>query len=217
MNNIEQNIRFWDDHFSKYGLDYPNEQVVRFMAKFRNEYPSGTFLDWGCATGRHVILGSKFGYKVYAVDYVNRCIEITKKKVQENGLSENDIVYIVHDGLSIPEIQDNSINIILLWGVMMGLTLEQQRCLLKDVYRMLSDGGRAFIDFRTKNDSLNISNNSEKINTKLENAYVYTSELEEIRMMVKESGLIVEDVEKYEFTENNCSVLNSWWHIIVRK
>ena len=32
MNNIEQNIRFWDDHFSKYGLDYPNEQVVRFMA-----------------------------------------------------------------------------------------------------------------------------------------------------------------------------------------
>ena len=216
MNNIEQNKKFWDEHFSKINLDYPNEEVIRFMGRYSKDYPNGTFLDWGCATGRHVVLGCKFGYKVYAVDYVKRCIDITRDKVRQNGFDENKVTYYVNDGLDIPQIEDNSINVMLVWGVMMGLTSEQQRLILKNIYRMLSEGGRAFIDFRTENDSLNLKN-TEVVNKKLENSFSNTTTLDEVKALMQESGLLIENTEKYEFTENNGKVLNSWWHIVVRK
>ena len=78
-NYQENNKKFWDDHFSKVSLDYPNEEVIRFLARCKKLYTNGVMLDWGCATGRHTVLGCKFGYSVIAADYVKRCIRRYRK------------------------------------------------------------------------------------------------------------------------------------------
>ena len=48
MDYQESNKKFWEEHFSKVSLDYPNEEVIRFLAKYRKTYPGGTMVDWGC-------------------------------------------------------------------------------------------------------------------------------------------------------------------------
>lgn len=64
-------------------MDYPNEEVIRFLARCKKLYTNGGMLDWGCATGRHTILGCKFGYSIIVADYVKRCVDLTKVKVEK--------------------------------------------------------------------------------------------------------------------------------------
>ena len=40
-NYQENNKKFWDEHFSKVSLDYPNEEVIRFLARCKKLYTNG--------------------------------------------------------------------------------------------------------------------------------------------------------------------------------
>ena len=140
-------------------LDYPNEEVVRFLAICRKIYPNGVMLDWGCATGRHTVLGCKFGYSVIAADYVQRCVDITKNKVEKEcrDCAGKVISYIVNQDVDIEGIEDNTVDVIVALGVIFFNSKEQQQIMLNNMYRMLKKGGRIFVDFRTERDSVYIN------------------------------------------------------------
>lgn len=228
MSYVEQNKAFWDKHFANTSLDYPNEEVVRFLARCKHVYPNGKMLDWGCATGRHTILGCKFGFQVIAADYVERCVEITKAKVTSEGknLSGKVVDYIVNQNIDIEKISGEALDIILAWGITFYNTEEQQLEMVRNMYRMLKPGGRVFLDFRTQRDSIYLNRVKragtdgyikEDDSASLEGLYMEFFSLEDLKEMLVESGFIVENVELYEFTQENQKVHNSWWHVTLLK
>lgn len=227
MDYQENNKKFWDEHFSKVSLDYPNEEVIRFLARCRKIYPNGVMLDWGCATGCHTILGCKFGYSVIAADYVQRCVDITKNKVEKEckDYAGKVISYIVNQDVDIDGIEDNTVDVIVALGVIFLNSKEQQQIMLNNMYRMLKKGGRIFVDFRTERDSIYINQkkkSEEGFVVDYEDAsiagnYIDILPYEELEKMFEKSGLKVENVELYEFTEHNRTRQNSWWHVTLLK
>ena len=227
MDYQENNKKFWDEHFSKVSLDYPNEEVIRFLARCRKFYPNGVMLDWGCATGRHTVLGCKFGFSVIAVDYVPRCIELTKNKVEKEctGYSGNVASYIVNQDVDVEGVDDGTVDAIVALGVIFYNSKQQQQVMLNNMYRMLKKRGRAFVDFRTERDSVFL--NQKKIDengfvvdsadTSITGNYVDILPYEELERMFEKSGLKAENVELYEFTEHNRARQNSWWHVTLLK
>ena len=230
MEYIEKNKSIWEKHFENVRLDYPNEQVIRFLAKYKSIYKNGKMLDWGCATGRHTVLGCKFGYRVYAADYVENCVNMTKEKVEKEckeyiGKVEK---YIVNQDLDVEEIKDEELDIILIFGVMFYNNKVNQKQMLDNTYRMLKKGGRVFCDFRTQDDSIYINSKVGNqigddtfvlgTDTKSEEGLLLNiSSLEELESMFKSSGFVMENVEKFEFTQDNQNITNSWWHITLYK
>lgn len=228
MDYMEKNKDLWDQHFANTNLDYPNETVVRFLAKCKNWYPNGVLLDWGCATGRHTTVGCRFGFQVIAADYVEHCVEVTREKVKRNcnDMPGNVLQYVVNKGVDIEEVDAVSVDAIIAWGVLFYNTLDKQRDMINNMYRMLKSGGRAFCDFRTEYDSIcqqakeQIAEDTYIIppNSRLlEGACVTISKLDKLEAMLKSCGFEIEFIEKYEFTEDNQQHINSWWHVTLLK
>lgn len=224
------NKKGWEEHFQMINLDYPNESVVRFLAKCKRVFPGGNILDWGCGTGRHTILACKFGFNVYAVDYVNVCIEKTKKKYEEkkSKLTGKVEQYILNDDVNIEQIRNDTMDIIICFGVAFLNTPENEEQLLRNAYRMLKKGGLMFVDFRSEYDSIyndrnigeiiednifRISNNSTSLSGQLE-CILQKNDLID---MIKRVGFNIESMERYEFTQNNEAIINSWWHCTLVK
>ena len=227
MSYNDDNKKIWDEHFSKVSLNYPNEDVVRFLAGCRKYYPNGKMLDWGCATGRHTILGCKMGYQVIAADYVERCVDITRKKVEDNNFSDRMLNYIVNQDVDIEKVEDNSLDVVLAFGILFYNNRESQAKMLKNISRMLKKGGRAFVDFRTVNDDIYVNAKKDGLDmsdgivlgkeSHLAGQYICILPLEEIYKLIEDAGLKVEKTELCEFTENNRTRHNSWWHITIVK
>lgn len=218
MKNTESEKELWKQHFEHISLNYPNEAVVRFFAKLRKNRKDGEavrILDWGCATGRHTVLGCDMGLEVIAVDYVELCVEKTRKKVEEEcTASAGKVVdYIVNQHLDIEEIADESLNAILAWGVIFLNTKDDQLTMMKNMYRMLKPGGRVFCDFRTQKDSVFLSKDVEV----LSGISVELLSLDELKEMFGKAGFMVETIETCEFTENNQKRVNSYWHVTLLK
>ena len=228
MNYTDQNKQLWEKHFANTTLDYPNEEVIRFLAKCKRLYNNGIMLDWGCATGRHTVLGCKFGFQVIAADYVENCVNITRNKVEKEcrEMQGKVLDYIVNKDLDIEQLDDNSLDVILAWGCIFNNTIEQQQIMMNNMYRMLKNGGRVFCDFRTQRDSIyqskgkKIAEDTFLISseaTSLEGLCISIPSLENLKAMLQKSGFEIENIELYEFTQDNQSIRNSWWHVTLSK
>ena len=226
----DDNKKGWEEHFSTVNLDYPNEAVVRFMAKCKKIFPGGNVLDWGCGTGRHTILACSFGFNVYAADYVQVCIEKTQKKYAEkkNELAGRIEQYILNGDINIEQIENDTMDIIICLGVAFLNTPENEELLLKNEYRMLKKGGMIFVDFRSEYDSIyidrsigevigdnifRISDNSTSLPGQLE----CILQKKDLINMIEKVGFNIESMERYEFTQNNEAITNSWWHCTLIK
>lgn len=228
MDYVKGNKEFWDAHFANTSLDYPNEEVIRFLARCKRVYENGVMLDWGCATGRHTVLGCKFGFQVIAADYVERCVNLTREKVDKecNGYKGKVIDYIVNQDTDIEKVQDEMVDVILTWGVAFYNSAENQQLLLNNMYRMLKHGGRAFCDFRTEYDSIYLNQRNKESDegfvvesdiASVKGCYMNILPLERLKEMFAKSGFEVESIELNEFTEGNQTRKNSWWHVTLLK
>lgn len=228
MEYIEKNKKLWDEHFQHIMLDYPNEEVIRFLAKSRKCYENPVMLDWGCATGRHTILGCNLGYQVYACDYVEHCVEITREKykIQQDNLKGQLTECIVNQDLDVERIANNSLDVVLAWGILFYNTPENQQKMLNNAHRMLKTGGRIFCDFRTERDSMYHNDTVGKEVSK--DTFVLESKemtkgkdgmllsilpLEQIKEMFANAGFTIGNIELSEFTQDNQRIKNSWWQI----
>ena len=75
---MKKKINLWDERFKekKYFLKWPDEMVVRFLAK-NNGKRNQRVLDLGCGSGRHSELLIKQGYQVYGCDVSAAAIKMT--------------------------------------------------------------------------------------------------------------------------------------------
>ena len=83
--------KHWNKKYreKRFFLKWPDEMVVRFIAKYMNKSKDTRVLDLGCGSGRHSELLANNGYQIYGCDISKNSIEITKKRLKSLGLKGN--------------------------------------------------------------------------------------------------------------------------------
>lgn len=100
-------------------------------------------LDVGCGNGRHLIPCAKHCLKTVGLDVSKQLLEIVKKKVIKNNLSNVDLVH--SDAVNIP-INDNSIDAVLYIATLHNISERYRRInSLKEIKRILKQNGKAII------------------------------------------------------------------------
>lgn len=224
MDIIDENQRFWNKHYSSTDMTYPDEDVVRYLASCRRLYPGGRMLDWGCGSGRHTLAALRSGFSVTAIDYAPSCIKRARDKAEQAGLASSLTSSLIdtNDANEIKIIADESMDMVLAWGV---LFLNTPECIvqqLKTVHRVLVHGGRAFCDFRTDRDWHAAGAESGSLvelshfDDGTASRFTPLSEAD-LRGIISQSGLHIASFELFEFTTDNMSKRNSWWHTLLTK
>ncbi len=145
MKELEQNKKTWETHYNRSvsKLDYPDENLVRILAKI--DSPSKKALDFGAGSGRHCKLLSDFGYSVVASDIAENSLESVKK------LYPNILTKLVI-GPDLP-FSNQSFGLILAWGVLHYNQKEAAKHLLNQLYSFLEPGGYLVGSIRAESDS----------------------------------------------------------------
>lgn len=107
-------------------------------------------LDLGCGTGRHTYFMADRGFNVHACDISDARLKITKELIQEAGLE--NVEYSIQDMYSLT-FKDNLYDAILcIWVQGHGIKEEVEKG-IKELYRVLKEGGTVITDFVTIEDS----------------------------------------------------------------
>ncbi len=147
-----QTERHWDDLY-KHGLGaprYPNGYAVRWL--FSN-FPRGKasqykLLDLGTGMGRHAMLMAREGYDVTGTDYSETSIQLAKSWAEEEGM---DIKFEQASAERQP-FPDCSFDGIISYAVVYYLPYEQLILAINEIYRLLKDGGTAFVMIKNDRD-----------------------------------------------------------------
>lgn len=145
---LEQEL--WGKERSLHNLQYPAEEVIRFL-KANCKRPQGKIiLDFGCGNGRNTIPMVDMGFeKIIAMDYNKECLELTREKTK----SADNIDYIQNQRMEIP-LADNSVDCIVAYGALFYFLSQERTAFAKEMYRVLRPGGIVLADFRGLEDEL---------------------------------------------------------------
>ena len=118
-----------------------------------------TFLDIGCGMGRHSIYMAEEGFNVYGIDYSKYVIDIVKEKAYLNGL---DIKLSIGDISKLPY-ESESVDCMAAIGVLSNSDKNGISVILKEMHRVLKDGGETYFNIISKISDIE-SGNEELIN-----------------------------------------------------
>jgi len=113
-----------------------------------------TFLDIGCGLGRHSIYMAENGFNVYGIDYSNYVIDTVKEKAYLRGL---DIKLTVGDISSLPY-ENESVDCMAAIGVLSNSDKNGISVILKEMYRVLKNGGETYFNIISKISDMGNSN-----------------------------------------------------------
>lgn len=141
---------------------YPDEQVVRFLARYVsrkvgfgvNEVryatttrPTG--LDLGCGKGRHVVLMSDLDIAAYGMDVSEVAIDFAKQWMRSLGRSAD----LKTASMTSLPYADSKFDFVICHGVFDHALHQIRADAIKEVQRVLRDGGRFFISLISEKDS----------------------------------------------------------------
>ncbi|MFC2070868.1 class I SAM-dependent methyltransferase [Chloroflexota bacterium] len=107
----------------------------------------GNILEIGCGAGTITIGLLKHGYKVSATDLSEKMIELCMKRVTEEGVKKNVLLY-VKDARDLGEIKENAFDAALLMGPLYHLVHKEDREMaVKEAFNRLKPGGIIFSSF----------------------------------------------------------------------
>lgn len=105
-----------------------------------------TFLDLGCGLGRHSLYMAENGYNVYAFDNSKYVIDVVKEKAFDNGLN---IICNLGDVSNLPY-ENESVDCMVAIGLMANNDKNGIATILKEMYRVLKDGGETYFNIISK-------------------------------------------------------------------
>ena len=224
MDLLLKEKEMWNNHFSGLVLEYPDEEVVRFLNRHKKRKGCGRLIDIGCGTGRHTLAALRLGYEVIAMDFFQNCLDVTRQRVTSEGKSSK---YILNNNTDIP-VEDESIDTALAWGCLFHNNKNLVLAYMKEINRVLKANGELYCDFRIQKDAMYTDNKNYGTfidknvlllneNTGMAGGHIYFPTLDELKMVVSEAGFKLENIEQYEFTERNMTKLNSWYHLLLIK
>lgn len=213
-NNFEMTKNFWAKEVCRGNLIWPDECVIRFAHK--NMQPGATIIDYGCGAGRHSIALAQDGYKMIAIDYNADVLEKVKQRkvnlpvtvMQGDMLQKPDNMCEVDGIVAHGSLFYNEHDIIV--RILSNLC----DCLKKD--------GKIWANWRTKKDSLmkgaQLQNNGlYKVYFGEDACSYFFPDEDELKEIYQKSGFEVDAIELFEYTDNNRTKLNSWYHVTAHK
>jgi SAM-dependent methyltransferase len=152
----------WDDVYTKKGFSgtwYPNEEVIRFTARYlkRRVGIEGwdvkrdvrRVLDVGCGNGRHVVFFAKQGFEVYGIDISKEAIEIGGAWLFEKGLK----AYLRVGNIEKLPFDVESFDVVISDGVLDHIPFSKAKKVMKEIRRVCAPNGYIYITLRSTEDS----------------------------------------------------------------
>lgn len=229
IDRYDLDLKQWGDIVLKYDLIYPHEAVARFAAKVKPK----SVIDFGCATGRHLLCFARNeASRLIGVDINEAPLALTAAKFgaikNENEYKDGQIFKIQNATLELfcnknktldDILGDTKTDALLCWGVLHLFNQDIATELLRQFNSHLNSGGHLFINLRSqedglKNEATKIGENTYKIDRDSHKGLVYSFySPDDAKKIIKESGFKILYFDKEEFTQNNGKIFNSF-HII---
>lgn len=141
----------WDKlHESpRYRPRFPQDDVVRFLARwFDQDVRHLRALDVGTGAGRHTKLLSDMGFATAGVDVSAEGLRHTRERLAQAGSS----VELVRAPMTALPFEDASFDVVVSFGVLNYERRAGMAQAIAEMYRVMRDGGRAFVMLRTCDD-----------------------------------------------------------------
>jgi ubiquinone/menaquinone biosynthesis C-methylase UbiE len=212
--NLHQNPRFRPV--------YPSDHVVRFMMGSRPllKRPGGArFLDIGVGAGRHAKLAADLGFTPFGIDISFTGLQHAQERLRHAGVQ----TYLAKASMLALPFRDGNFEVALSYGVFYYGTAAEMKRAIKETYRVLAPGGRAFVVLRTTSDCRFAKGEQIEPNT-FRLTITETNEAGTIQHFLADEGIpdyfsefSQVTFEKSETTFSNRTLLNSDWLITVEK
>lgn len=121
---------------------YPSEEVIRFVARnfYKLDREKCKILDFGCGTGNIVWYLAREGFDAYGFDGSETAINKAIKRLQEENLKAS---LSIQDGAAV-FYKDDFFDGVIDSGCIVCNTSENIKILLKEIYRILKNGGKLY-------------------------------------------------------------------------
>ncbi|WP_042439382.1 class I SAM-dependent methyltransferase [Clostridium amazonitimonense] len=222
MLDVNEQQKKWGEEVANAYLKWPDENVIRFMNRtFKNHDKTNIkVLDFGCGAGRNTVALAEDGFQVYGVDYSEECVKITKQRCEK--LKNSRVMIKQNNSTDIP-IEDNVLDSVIACGSLFYTNLQDRKLLLKNINRVLKNGGVFWGNWRSTEDSRykkgeKIEKNFYILNTEgREGLAYYFSTIEELKELYNYAGFEIYNIEKLEVTTYNLKEKEVWWNISAKK
>ncbi|AQW86795.1 SAM-dependent methyltransferase [Campylobacter pinnipediorum subsp. caledonicus] len=151
---MQSNKDFWSDTFKnkKDNTRYPDTEFVGFC--FRNLPKKASVLDVCCGAGRHVRFLSENDFKTYACDVAEGAIEYTGNLI--NSLNLKADLKVIKTIANLPY-DNNAFDALISSNALFYATKDELEQNAHEIYRVLKEGGKAFLTLRSINDYRHIN------------------------------------------------------------
>ncbi len=215
-------MELWAEERKKHDLKYPDNYVVRYLHKNFLSGEGKRILDFACGSGRNTLVMAEMQFDIYAVDYNDICLELTREKMEK--INYHNIIYLKNTRTDIP-VEDGILDCIVAWGALYYCNEADRNLLFDEINRVLKEDALFLGEFRTKDDFLYKKGlEIEKDYFVLDNVagvlaginYWFCDE-EELRRLYWEHGFEIVNLEKREFYTDNMSKNVSHYHVWAKK
>lgn len=218
----KREMKLWEEERKKHDLKYPDENVVRYLHKNFVSGRGKRILDFGCGSGRNTLVMADMGFDIFAVDYNETCLDLTREKLSR--INYDRVTYIQNIRSDIP-IANAYLDVIVAWGALFYFNEKDRNENFKELNRVLKPDGLLLADFRTKDDFMykkgrEIEEDLFILDDSAGNLaglnYWFCSE-GKLRSLYAIHGFEIVNIEKKELIVNNLQTRNSHWHVWARK
>lgn len=137
----------WQEYYkARNAPSYPTDAIAKFFEKYAKS--GDKVLDLGCGAGRHTLMLAQMGFEVSAIDFAKNSIDFTKELLASNGFKA-DLRVASADDLPFC---DDYFDVLVCYGIHMYGDRDFVENVTNEIYRVLKKGGKAIIQFRSKDD-----------------------------------------------------------------
>lgn len=188
--DFNRDTEYWNQFYeSRPDINKPSLFAI-FVAKFLKK--GGNILELGCGNGRDSIYFQKKGMNVTAIDASDSAIRM----LQEQN-SNGNICFICDDFVCSPAIFAGQYNYCYSRFSLHAINEEQENEVISNVYKVLKDGGKFFLEVRSVHDE--IYGKGKEVGR---NSYIYDGhfrrfvEKEELEKKLLSQGFLIEYSEE---------------------
>lgn len=144
------NVKTWDKMYAEGRslLEYPDENVVAVLNKYRRKLKSG--LDLACGAGRHTFLMADNGFTALGIDSSMSAVNFAKEKAKK--LNYENACFKCSNVQEII-LEKEAYDLIIVWGLFHYLDKNDREGLIKKIYSALSTNGILLSTLRSIQDS----------------------------------------------------------------